>query len=83
MPKAMIQDPRRPKSRRRLNVVQKFKIGNRKSTRSATRMSNKDLRDVFATSNRGKDQQKARRELERRGAALVIKVVEVEELDAA
>lgn len=82
MPKAMVQDPRRPKSRRRLNVVQKFKIGNRKSTQSATRMSNKDLRDVFATSDSGKYRQKARRELERRGAALVIEVVEVEEVAA-
>ncbi len=76
MPKAMIQDPRRPNTKRRINVVQKFKIGNRKSTRSATRMSNEELRGVFSGSNSGKDKQKARRELERRGAALVIEVVE-------
>ena len=72
MPKAKVQDPKRPDSKRRINVVQKFKIGNRKSTRSATRMSNEELRGVLTGSTSGKDKATAKLELERRGAALVL-----------
>ncbi len=76
MPKAKVQDPNRPNTRRQINVVQKFKIGNRKSTRSATRMSNEELRGVLTGSKSGKDKHTARMELERRGATLVLEVPE-------
>jgi hypothetical protein len=80
MPKGKIQDPKRPDTRKRVNVVQKFKIGNRKSTRSATRMSNEELRGVLSGSASGKDKQIARNELERRGAALVLETKTEEEV---
>ncbi len=72
MPKAKIQDPSREGSRRMINAKRKFKIGNRKSTRSATRMSNEELRGVLTGSTSGKDKAAAKLELERRGAALVL-----------
>ena len=50
----------------------KFKIGGRKSIRSALQMSNDDLRKVLVGSGPDKDKATVTRELERRGAALVI-----------
>ncbi len=70
MPKARMQDPR-TEQRRFIAPTRKFKIGGRKSLRSARMMSNADLRVVYSGSARPKDKQTARYELERRGADLV------------
>ncbi len=79
MPKSKIQDPNRD-SRSFINAKRKFKIGNRKSTRSAISMSNEELRGVLTGSNSGKDKAAAKLELERRGAALVLEEVTEEQV---
>lgn len=73
MPKGKIQSGT---SRKTVAVTRKFKIGGRKSTRSATLMSNNELRTIANGKGRGKDVQTARMELERRGADLVIEAPE-------
>ena len=72
MPKGKIEG--RTKGERR-NVARTNKIGGRKSTKSVAQMSNDDLRSTLRSS-RGKDKQRASRELVKRGAPLVIEVVE-------
>ena len=77
MPKARMQDPR-TEQRRFIAPTRKFKIGGRKSLRSARMMSNDDLRVVYNGSARPKDKKRARDELERRGADLVEEITEEE-----
>ncbi len=72
MPKAKIPDPNRPDTRRMIPARRKMKIGGRKSIRSALQMSNEELRKVLTESGRTKDKVTATKELERRGAALVL-----------
>lgn len=62
-------------------VSRKFKVGGRKSTKSALSMNDEDLRKVLR--GRPRDAQKARNELTRRGAPLVLPVVEEVEAEAA
>ena len=66
MPKGKIQDPNRPTARRPITATRKFKIGGRKSTRSALMLSNEDLEKVANGKGRGKDKMRARNELARR-----------------
>ena len=73
MPKGKVQ---KGTSRKMVAVTRKFKIGGRKSTRSATQMSNDELRTIANGTGRGKDIQTARAELERRGADLVLEAPE-------
>ena len=76
MPKGKIEEMK-GKTRLRIAAMRKFKIGGRKSVRSARQMSNDDLRKVIQNGS-NRDQQKARNELTRRGAALVLPVEAVE-----
>ena len=63
MPKGKIEG----KNRKRINVVRKFKIGGRKSTRSALQMSTSELEEfVNGKSGRPKDRVKARKVLDQR-----------------
>ena len=62
MPKGKIQDA----NRRNLVVTRKFKIGGRKSTKSALQMSTEDLQKIVDGSGRKKDKMRARNELVRR-----------------
>ncbi len=55
-------------------IQRKFKIGGRKSVRSALTMSNLDLQKVVDNSDRGKDRQRARNEMRKRaGTSRIIK----------
>lgn len=70
MPKGKTKDLNRPDTRRMVAPITKFKIGNRKSTRSAYQLNNDELRKI-AVSDRGRDAQTARNELTRRKVPLV------------
>lgn len=67
MPKGKIEV-----NRKRFNATRKNKLGGRKSTKSATQTSTEELRKIANGNGRGKDRVRARRELERRGAPLVV-----------
>ncbi len=71
MPKAKISIE---KSRKMRTIHRKFKIGGRKSIRSALTMSNVDLQKVVDNSERGKDRQRAQNELTKRaGSSRILK----------
>ena len=72
MPKGKIEG--RTKRERR-NVSRTNKIGGRKNIKAAAQLSNDELRSKL-TGGRGKDRQRARNELVRRNAPLVIEVLE-------
>jgi hypothetical protein len=61
--------------RERIVVARTNKIGGRGSTKGVAQLSNDELRSKL-TGGRGKDRQRARVELTRRGAPLVVEVVE-------
>jgi len=61
-------------SRKMCAIQRKFKIGGRKSIRSALLMSNAELQKVVDNSERGKDRQRARNELTKRaGSSRILK----------
>lgn len=63
MPKGKIEG----KNRTRQNVIRKFKVGGRKSTRSALQMSVAELEEfVNSKSGRARDRAKVRRVLDKR-----------------
>lgn len=72
MPKGKIDG--RNRNDRRV-VARTNKIGGRSSTKSVSMLSNDDLRSKL-TGGRGKDRQRARNELIKRGAPLVVETVE-------
>lgn len=65
------------KNRNRKAVARKNKIGGRKSTKGVAHLSNDELRSTLK-SGRGKDRPRAKNELIKRNAPLVIEVVEAE-----
>ena len=71
MPKGKID----VKGRKRNPVARKNKIGGRKSTKGVAHMSNDELRSTLK-SGRGKDRPRAKNELLKRNAPLVIEVAE-------
>lgn len=72
MPKGKIDG--RNRNDRRV-VARTNKIGGRSSTKSVSMLSNDDLRSKL-TGGRGKDRQRVRNELIKRGAPLVVETVE-------
>jgi hypothetical protein len=85
MPKGKIEVKRGNNSRALITLTRKFKIGGRKSVKSALLMSNEALRTVLTGAGRPKDKLRARNELTRRGAAfeLIPAPAEVSEAEAA
>ena len=72
MPKGKIEGRTR---RERRTVARTNKIGGRKGTTGVAQLSNDELRSKLA-GGRGRDRQRARNELIKRGAPLTVEIVE-------
>jgi len=75
MPKGKIQDS----NRKQVAVTRKFKIGGRKSTKSALHMSTEDLQRITEGSGRKKDKLRAQNELARRPSRIIKELIETAE----